>query len=74
VAIEQWQQTLALDPEVRHYAERLAGYLVEQRRPREALAVIAKGMELQPALHNDTVLLALQAKARQALDETTSTH
>jgi hypothetical protein len=74
VAIEQWQQTLALDPEVRHYAERLAGYLVEQRRPREALAVIAKGMELQPALHNDTVLLALQTKARQALDETTSTH
>ncbi|HXE79042.1 MAG TPA: hypothetical protein VN614_12455, partial [Rhodanobacter sp.] len=74
LAIEQWQQTLALDPDVRHYAARLADYLVEQKRPREALAVIAKAMELQPGLHNDAALLALQAKAGQAPGETASAH
>jgi len=74
LAIEQWQQALALDPDVRHYAARLADYLVEQKRPREALAVIAKAMELQPGLRNDTALLALQAKAGQAPGETMSAH
>jgi len=74
LAIEQWQQTLAFDPDVRHYAARLADYLVEQKRPREALAVIAKAMELQPGLHNDVALLALQAKAGQAPGETVSAH
>lgn len=74
VAIEQWQQTLALDPDVRHYAARLAEYLLEQKRPREALAVIAKAMELQPGLRNDAALLALQAKAGQALGDTASAH
>jgi hypothetical protein len=67
LAIEQWQQTLQLDRDLTHYAPRLAGYLVEQKRDREALAVIAKAQALQPTLHNNTELQALQTRAEQAL-------
>lgn len=67
LAIEQWQQTLQLDKNLGHYAPQLAGYLVEQKRDHEALAVIAKAWALQPALRNSTELQALQTRAEQAL-------
>lgn len=66
LAITQWQATLALDPRLAQYAPQLAGYLVEQHRPQEALAVIAKAMALQPALQHDAQLQALQARAAAA--------
>ena len=67
LAVAQWQATLALEANLAQYAPQLAGYLVEQHRPQEALAVIAKAMALQPALQHDTALLALQAKAWAAI-------
>jgi len=67
LAIEQWQKTLQLDKNLDHYAPQLAGYLVEQKRDHEALAVIAKAWTLQPALRNSTELQALQTRAEQAL-------
>lgn len=66
LAIAQWQATLALDTRLAQYAPQLAGYLVEQHRPQEALAVIAKAMALQPALQHDAQLQALQARAAAA--------
>ncbi|MBA2077897.1 hypothetical protein [Rhodanobacter sp. PCA2] len=74
LAIDQWQQTLVLVPDVRQYATRLADYLVEQQRLREAVAVIDKAMELRPDLHNDPALLVLQTKARQPHQETMPAH
>ncbi len=67
LAIEQWQQTLQLDKNLSHYAPQLTGYLVEQKRDHEALAVIAEAKALQPALRQNPELLALQARAEQAL-------
>lgn len=69
LAIAQWQQTLALDKDLAKYAPQLAGYLVEQHRPQEALAVIAKAMVLQPALQHDTGLRALQTKAKATISQ-----
>jgi hypothetical protein len=74
LAIGQWQQALAHAPDVDHYAPRLAAYLVEQKRPQEALAVIAKAMQLRPDLRNDAALLALQAKAGQTVGEAAPGH
>ncbi|WP_426663146.1 hypothetical protein [Rhodanobacter aciditrophus] len=65
LAIAQWQQTLALDGDLSHYAPRLAGYLVEQGRRQEALAVIAKAQLLQPGLRDSAKLHALQTLAEQ---------
>jgi hypothetical protein len=65
LAIAQWQQTLALDRDLSHYAPRLAGYLVEQGRGQEALAVIAKAQLLQPGLRDSAKLRALQTLAEQ---------
>lgn len=70
LAIAQWQAALTLDPDARHYAPRLAEYLVQQKRPQEAIAVVAEIMALQPGLRSDAALLALKAKAEQALGET----
>ena len=66
LAIAQWQQTLALDKNLPQYAPQLAGYLLEQGRAAEALAVIDKAMALQPALRSDTTLLTLHTQAEQA--------
>ncbi|MGC1549556.1 MAG: hypothetical protein WA777_13605, partial [Rhodanobacter sp.] len=51
------------------YANQLASYLVDNHRDHEALAVIAKAQELQPALQTNSALLALQIKAEQALEK-----
>lgn len=67
LAIEQWQQTLQLDKNLPHYAPRLAGYLVEQKRDHEALAVIAKAQALEPTLRDNAELQAVQAHAEHAL-------
>lgn len=67
LAIAQWQQALSHAPDIGQYAPRLAEYLIGQKRPQEALAVIAKAMQLRPSLHDDATLLSLQAKANQAL-------
>lgn len=67
LAIEQWQQTLQLDKDLAHYAPRLAGYLVGQKRDHEALAIIAKAQALQPTLRSNPELQALRARAEQAL-------
>lgn len=66
LATAQWQKTLELDHDVPHYAPRLADYLIEQNRPQEALAVIAKAIALQPSLSSNVQLQTLEAKAKAA--------
>ena len=66
LAIEQWQQALLLQKDPSTYARQLAGYLIENQRNPEALAVIAKAQDLLPALHKDTTLLDLHDKAERA--------
>lgn len=73
LAIEQWQQALSHDSDIGNYASRLAEYLVKQKRPQEALAVISEAMQLRPGLHNDATLLSLQASA-QTLNKATLAH
>lgn len=67
LAIEQWQQVLQLERDVPGYTRQLAGYLVDSQRDHEALAVIAKAQDMQPALRSDPALLTLQTKAEQRL-------
>ncbi|HEY0197189.1 MAG TPA: hypothetical protein VGC19_01445 [Rhodanobacter sp.] len=73
VAIEQWQQALSLQKDPATFAAQLAGYLVDNQRGKEALAVIAKAQTLQPALRTDTALLALQKKAAQLPEQSAAT-
>lgn len=70
LAIQQWQQALRLSHNASVYAPHMAGYLIEQNRSQEALAVIAEAMALQPALQHDTRLQALRAKATAAMTQT----
>lgn len=67
LAIQHWQQALRLDKDVAGYSRQLAGYLVENHRNQEALAVIAQAWQLQPALRNDPTLQALQGQAEKGL-------
>ena len=67
LAIQHWQQALQLDKDVAGYSKQLAGYLLENHRNQEALAVIAQAWQLQPALRNDTTLLAMQIQAEKGL-------
>jgi hypothetical protein len=64
MAIEHWRLALPLDPDPSTYGPRLAAYLVSRHRHEEAIAVIAKTMELRPSLQGNRELQALLAKAR----------
>lgn len=63
LANEQWQQAVILKNGAPQYTENLAGYLLENNRPKEALAVIAKAQALQPQLQHDEAITVLRAKA-----------
>lgn len=67
LAIQHWQQALRLDKDVAGYSKQLAGYLLNNHRHQEALAVIAEACQLQPALRNDAALLSLQKQAEKGL-------
>ncbi len=69
LAIEQWQQALRLEKDVAGYSRQLAGYLVENHREQEALAVISQAQQLQPALRNDAALRAIQSQAEALLSQ-----
>lgn len=65
LAIQHWQQALRLDKDVAGYSKQLAGYLLDNHRPQEALAVIAQARQLQPALRKDATLTAMQSQAEK---------
>ncbi|WP_266181035.1 hypothetical protein [Dyella humicola] len=65
LAIQQWQQALRFEKDVAGYSKQLAGYLLENHREQEALAVIAEAWQLQPVLRNDPTLMAMQSDAEK---------
>lgn len=68
LAIEQWQDAIALKTYTSGEVAQLANYLIDSHRNREALAVIEKAQAMQPDLLNDATLLALRVKAKKALE------
>jgi hypothetical protein len=72
LASEQWRLALQLDTDVQQYAPRLAGYLIDEHRPQEALAVISQAMETQPTLRSDQKMKDLQMRARLMLANTST--
>jgi hypothetical protein len=67
LAIQHWQQAQRLDKDVAGYSRQLAGYLVENHRNQEALAVIAQAWQLQPALRSDPALQGMQSQAEKSV-------
>jgi len=63
LAVEQWRQTVILKNGSPEYAESVATYLLNSRRPQEALAVITEAQALQPSLQHDETMAALYTKA-----------
>jgi tetratricopeptide (TPR) repeat protein len=66
LAIEQWQHALSLDKNPAGYAKQLITYLLDNQRYQEAAAVMAKALQLQPALRRDTEFQSRQALLEQA--------
>jgi tetratricopeptide (TPR) repeat protein len=73
LAIQHWQQALRLDKDVAGYSKQLAGYLLDNHRPKEALAVIAQAWQLQPALRKDATLTAMQSQAEKDIAASNAT-
>jgi hypothetical protein len=69
IAVEQWQQALALQKNSPRYAIQVAGYLVENHRNQEALGVIAAAQNMEPVLRGNPILENLRGQAQQGLDE-----
>ncbi|MFC4528476.1 hypothetical protein ISN76_15735 [Dyella halodurans] len=69
LAIQQWRQALRLEKDLAGYSKQLAGYLLENHRGQEALAVIAEARKLQPMLSNDPILMAMQSQAEKMLSQ-----
>ncbi|MFC3650347.1 hypothetical protein ACFONN_02225 [Dyella humi] len=70
LAIDQWQQAVALQKDSRGYSIELTKYLIDNQRGQEAQAVIAKAQALQPSLLKDPELIDLYNKAKQQIDQT----
>jgi hypothetical protein len=67
LATAQWQQAIAIQKGAAEYTRELATYLIDNRRPQEAIAVIAKADALQPQLQHDATISALRSQA-EAID------
>jgi protein O-mannosyl-transferase len=64
LAVAQWQKAIALQKITSVYVQQVAGYLIENHRGEEALAVIAEAQVVQPAMAGDSAILSLEAKAK----------
>ena len=66
LAIEQWRQIVLLQKATPDDTQKLAGYLIDNHRAREAAAVLDEAETIQPSLKSDPTFKALRTKSESA--------